>query len=130
MEIENIRKSIKQLRKAKGLTQKDMAARLFIDERTYSKIERGEQKSMDIRFVMSVAQILEMNPLNLLKIAFNLTGDITQFEEEILPDAHQLNNCVQQFNQTIEDLNALKQDFVQMLEEQRTILATLKTTAL
>jgi len=67
MELNAIRCNIKKLRKSAGITQREMAAKLFIEERTYSKIERGEQKSMDIRFVASIADILHTKICNLLK---------------------------------------------------------------
>jgi transcriptional regulator with XRE-family HTH domain len=67
MELTAIRCNIKKLRKLAGITQKEMAAKLFIEERTYSKIERGEQKSMDIRFVASIADILHTKVCTLLQ---------------------------------------------------------------
>ena len=67
MELTSIRCNIKRLRKLAGITQKEMAAKLFIEERTYSKIERGEQKSMDIRFVASIADILHTKVCALLQ---------------------------------------------------------------
>lgn len=124
MEIENIRKNIKQLRKAKGFTQKDMAAKLFIDERTYSKIERGEQKSMDVRFILSVANILEMDPLNILKGAFTATEHTdTQKQTDTTKT---IDNCLQQFNDAMSDFVNLKQEFKSIMEQQKQILETLK----
>lgn len=61
-------KNIKQLRKSKGLTQKDIAAKLLINERTYSKFERGEKKTIDIKFLTSVAKALEIDVVSLIKV--------------------------------------------------------------
>ena len=66
MDICHIRNNIKLLRRSKGITQKEIAVRLFMDERTYSKIERGEKKSMDIRLLSSIADILETDVLALI----------------------------------------------------------------
>jgi transcriptional regulator with XRE-family HTH domain len=66
MDICHIRNNIKLLRRSKGITQKEIAVKLFMDERTYSKIERGEKKSMDIRLLSSIADILETDVLTLI----------------------------------------------------------------
>lgn len=58
MDLNSIRCNIKRLRKSARITQKEMALKLFMDERTYSKFERGENKSMDIRLLDSIASIL------------------------------------------------------------------------
>lgn len=67
MDICHIRNNIKLLRRSRGITQKEIAVKLFMDERTYSKIERGEKKSMDIRLLSSIADILETDMFTLLK---------------------------------------------------------------
>lgn len=61
MDLNSIRCNIKRLRKSARITQKEMAFKLFMDERTYSKFERGENKSMDIRLLASIAGILEID---------------------------------------------------------------------
>jgi transcriptional regulator with XRE-family HTH domain len=61
MDLNSIRCNIKRLRKSARITQKEMAFKLFMDERTYSKFERGENKSMDIRLLASIASILEID---------------------------------------------------------------------
>lgn len=66
MDLNSIRCNIKRLRKSARITQKEMAFRLFMDERTYSKFERGENKSMDIRLLASIAGILEIDLPTLL----------------------------------------------------------------
>lgn len=67
MDIYHIRNNIKLLRRSRGITQKEIAVKLFMDERTYSKIERGEKKSMDIRLLSSIADILETDVFTLLR---------------------------------------------------------------
>ena len=73
MDICHIRNNIKLLRRSKGITQKEIAVKLFMDERTYSKIERGEKKSMDIRLLSSIADILETDVLALIHEPSNVT---------------------------------------------------------
>jgi transcriptional regulator with XRE-family HTH domain len=58
--------NIKKRRKALGLTQKDVANRLFMDERNYSKIERGCKKSIDLSLIFSLSEILETSIVTLL----------------------------------------------------------------
>jgi len=67
MDLNSIRCNIKRLRKSARITQKEMAFKLFMDERTYSKFERGENKSMDIRLLASIAAILEIDLASLLQ---------------------------------------------------------------
>ena len=58
MNLNHLRCNIKNIRKTKGITQREMASKLFMDERSYSKIERGEKKSIDIVLLASIADIL------------------------------------------------------------------------
>jgi len=58
MDAQDIRFNIKLLRRQKGITQKMIAEKLYIDERTYAKMERGENKLIDIRMLHAIAQIL------------------------------------------------------------------------
>jgi transcriptional regulator with XRE-family HTH domain len=67
MNLSYIRSNIKKLRRAKGTTQREMALRLYMDERTYAKIERGVNKSMDIRLLSAIADILETDVSSLLE---------------------------------------------------------------
>jgi transcriptional regulator with XRE-family HTH domain len=67
MILTHIRSNIKRLRKSKGITQREMSLRLFMDERTYAKMERGTNKSMDIRILSSIAEVLETDITELLR---------------------------------------------------------------
>lgn len=66
MNIEDVGQKIKKLRKLRGLTQRDMALRLFMEERNYAKIERGEKKTLDVFLIMEICKILEINVLDVL----------------------------------------------------------------
>jgi len=67
MILSYVRFNIKRLRRIKGTTQREMALRLYMDERTYAKIERGVNKSMDIRLLSAIADILETDVPSLLQ---------------------------------------------------------------
>ena len=67
MILTHIRSNIKRLRKSKGITQREMSLRLFMDERTYAKMERGTNKSTDIRILSSIAEVLETNITELIQ---------------------------------------------------------------
>lgn len=67
MILTHIRSNIKRLRKSKGITQREMSLRLFMDERTYAKMERGTNKSMDIRILSSIAEVLETDITELIR---------------------------------------------------------------
>lgn len=66
MDITSIREKIKLLRRTKGITQKEMGSRLYMDERSYAKIERGEKKSIDILLLTSIADKLNVDIETLL----------------------------------------------------------------
>lgn len=67
MDLHQVRSNIRLLRKSKGITQKEIACRLFMDERTYSKIERGEKKSIDVGLLTAIADILHTDITSLLR---------------------------------------------------------------
>ncbi|WP_118952679.1 helix-turn-helix domain-containing protein [Taibaiella helva] len=67
MILANIRTNIKRLRRFKGITQREMAMRLYMDERTYAKMERGVNKSMDVRLLSAIADILQTDLATLLQ---------------------------------------------------------------
>lgn len=66
-DLYQIRNNIRLLRKSRGITQKEIACKLFIEERTYSKIERGEKKSIDISLLTAIAGILQTDITHLLQ---------------------------------------------------------------
>lgn len=57
--------NIRQQRIAQKIKQKDMAKRLNIDPRTYSKIENGKRQNLDVTLLKQIAEALE-TPLSLL----------------------------------------------------------------
>lgn len=102
MDICHIRNNIKLLRRSKGITQKEIAVKLFMDERTYSKIERGEKKSMDIRLLSSIAEILETDVLTLLQSPPTNTEPIHNQHPVMVDD--EMYNHIHSLQQTQMDL--------------------------
>ena len=63
--------SIKEARKAKGLTQKELARLLKCSHTTISKYEQGEIENMPRPRMQRMAEILEVSPI----VLFNFTED-------------------------------------------------------
>ena len=68
--------NIKKHRNNSGLTQKELSKALFMDERNYGKIERGNKKSIDIILLIEIANVLKVNIVDLLGIKKNQTKAI------------------------------------------------------
>ncbi|PZF73134.1 helix-turn-helix domain-containing protein [Taibaiella soli] len=69
MGYKHIGKQIRETRKSKRISQKEMAAKLKIDIRSYRRIEAGERKTCDLNQIMRIARILEISH-------FRVFGDI------------------------------------------------------
>ena len=72
MSINKVGNSIKEARKAKGLTQKDLAKLLKCSHTTISKYEQGEIENMPRPRMQKMAEILEVSPV----ILFNFTNEV------------------------------------------------------
>jgi transcriptional regulator with XRE-family HTH domain len=105
MILTHIRSNIKRLRKSKGITQREMSLRLFMDERTYAKMERGTNKSMDIRILSSIAEVLET--------------DITELIQQPVEEE----NGKQETAKTVEDESG--QDLLQEVRELKKVIKEL-----
>lgn len=77
-----IRKRIRNLREATGMSQGDLAFKLGIDERTYARLERGERKQLDLHLLSAIASAMGIDLLNLLTPVFE-----KQTSEKPLADA-------------------------------------------
>ena len=69
MAINKVGNSIKEARKAKGLTQKDLAKLLECSHTTISKYEQGEIENMPRPRMQKMADILEVSPVILFNFA-------------------------------------------------------------
>jgi transcriptional regulator with XRE-family HTH domain len=69
MSINKVGNSIKEARKAKGLTQKDLAKLLECSHTTISKYEQGEIENMPRPRMQKMADILEVSPVILFNFA-------------------------------------------------------------
>ncbi|KAA5534635.1 helix-turn-helix transcriptional regulator [Taibaiella lutea] len=111
MDSSQIRRNIKRLRNAKGLTQKEMAKALFMDERTYSNFERGIKKSIDVKLLFAISDILQMDICNLI---INPAK-----EKEVLAE--------ERFQNILNEINNLKALFLSELKEIKKELGIEKT---
>lgn len=112
MDITFIREKIKLLRRTKGITQKEMGNRLYMDERSYAKIERGEKKSIDILLLTSIADKLNVDIETLLG-------------KESPPPPEPANDTIidLSINSLIESQKALREE-IQQLKDQVKIMIT------
>ena len=122
MDLNSIRCNIKRLRKSARITQKEMAFKLFMDERTYSKFERGENKSMDIRLLASIAALLEIDLPVLLRDTSDQEAHSGQVES-LNQNAHSAS-----FSTDIEkEIRTLKDEVHELISYHKETLKLLKT---
>ncbi len=57
---------IRYLRIYKNISQKKMADLLYVDLRTYTRFERGENKTIDLLFLNDIAQILDTDIVTMM----------------------------------------------------------------
>jgi transcriptional regulator with XRE-family HTH domain len=99
-----------------------MAFKLFMDERTYSKFERGENKSMDIRLLASIAALLEIDLPVLLQDTSDQEGH-SGHEHQNLGNAHSSS-----FSTDIEkEIRTLKDEVHELISYHKEALKLLKT---
>ena len=80
-------KKIKELRKERGLVQRQLSAALEIDTPMYSKIERGERKAKRSQIPI-MAQMFEVDEKELLTIWLaDKVLDTVEGEEEVKYEA-------------------------------------------
>lgn len=93
MPINKVGNSIKDARKAKGLTQKELAKLLECSHTTISKYEQGEIENMPRPRMQRMAEILEVSPV----VLFDFVDD-------------------KQKQPTISELSAKKMEFIKRVE--------------
>lgn len=86
MEADFVLENLKKRRIALGMTQKDIALKLFMDERTYSKIERGLKKSLDLNMMFSLAEILGTTVVDMLQQAEDIPRAADTCQPDMLKD--------------------------------------------
>ncbi len=80
MHINKVGNSIKEARKAKGLTQKELAKLLECSHTTISKYEQGEIENMPRPRMQKMAEILEVSPVILFDLAEDKQKQSTESE--------------------------------------------------
>lgn len=129
MNLSYIRSNIKTLRRAKGTTQREMALRLYMDERTYAKIERGVNKSMDIRLLAAIADILDTNVSSLLEHPLPDTIDTSaeKSNEGLTREPSSKNNhSLPEHGTLLQEVMALKAEIKELIEFQKKAMKLLK----
>ncbi len=124
MNLSYIRSNIKRLRRIKGTTQREMALRLYMDERTYAKIERGVNKSMDIRLLSAIADILETDVSTLLENPANAADKATSEDkqETVAPEQKPALNSGASSNENVnllQEILSLKEEIRALMEFQK-----------
>ena len=117
MNTKFVLENIKKRRKALGLTQKDVANELFMDERTYSKIERGCKKSIDLALIFELSRILDISIVALLK------DEQTASVEEEASKETMMNIMFNMMNRMSEQQQLLAQELKLMQSKLRTDLS-------
>ncbi|WP_449397484.1 helix-turn-helix domain-containing protein [Chryseobacterium wanjuense] len=99
---------IKRIRELKGLSQTEVAEKLFISQRAYSDIENDKTK-LDLDRLENLSNIFEMDPLELLtfdekKVFNNVFNDTSKglFADKIIDDNFE--NERQSYQQQIKHL--------------------------
>ncbi len=83
MHINKVGNRIKEARKAKGLTQKDLARLLECSHTTISKYEQGEIENMPRPRMQRMAEILDVSPIILFDFAEDKQKQSTESELSI-----------------------------------------------
>jgi transcriptional regulator with XRE-family HTH domain len=95
-----------------------------MDERTYSKFERGENKSMDIRLLASIAALLEIDLPILLQDTSDQEGHSGQEEHQNM----MTNTHPSSFSTDIEkEIRTLKDEVHELISYHKEALKLLKT---
>lgn len=128
MNLSYIRSNIKKLRRAKGTTQREMALRLYMDERTYAKIERGVNKSMDIRLLSAIADILDTDVASLLEDQLTPSPSKEKTAERSEPEKVPAPDNPPDLGNTalLQEIIALKADIRELIEFQKRAMKLLK----
>ncbi len=125
MDINYIREKIKSLRLARGITQREMGDRLYMDERTYGKIERGEKKSMDILLLTSIADKLNVS-LDVLLVKEKTPGHVQEQDPENTEHTGHIRMLVAAHEVLLEDIQQLKAEIRKMVSTQQEALRMLR----
>ena len=112
-----MRTKIKTLREGKGYSHSQMADKLHMDERNYKRIESGEKKIMDTDLLMRLADVLDVEPSDLL------VNETVVFENNTANDSSTAIN----YGSTITNNNSfppdLKQAYEDMMQLMRDLIA-------
>lgn len=92
MDSKNIGKAVKQYRLLNGMTQEDVASRLYLDPQYYGQLERGE-RNFSMERLIDICQLFHIG----IEDIINIPGDgghsydmelITSIHKKIEPLSH------------------------------------------
>jgi len=126
MEFNYIRANIKNMRRAAGITQREMSTRLFMDERTYSKIERGEKKSVDIGLLSSIADILKTDIATLM--VDPLKEPDAAIVTDTVPNTAGATVSLEEQQKMMDELRALKEEVKELILCHKEALELIRNT--
>ena len=104
---------LKQLRKAKNMSQEEMADFLNISQSAYARMERGESTSWASHFTR-ICEVFEIAPQDLVKKESNPSVYENLTEEERLTETTMLSfylKIIKQYELQIEDLKTIIANF-------------------
>lgn len=115
-----VSEKIKRLRKAKGLSQEEIADKLHISQSAYARIETGESQSWATH-LEKISEIFEVKPESFL------TDETNNLEQE---NTDQKGGMAFQFVGTINTINSLSEKLTEQYEERiqelKSIISELK----
>jgi transcriptional regulator with XRE-family HTH domain len=92
---------VRELRRAQGLTQQQLADRVFMSAANLSRIETGDQGPPQDETIKGLAEALDVDEAELLRLA-GLAIDVPSFEETVLAEIRALRTELRQGIERIE----------------------------
>lgn len=113
MQTEDLSKKLRILRENCGLSQGQVANKLFISRAAYSHYETGK-RIPNIENIMQLSSIYNINPIELFKTLIqkksNNPSDIPDFNEQ--DNYFKVSNKTYEFMNTFNKLNSTEQDLI------------------
>lgn len=113
MQTEDLSKKLRILRENCGLSQGQVANKLFISRAAYSHYETGK-RIPNIENIMQLSSIYNINPIELFKTLIqkksNIPSDIPDFNEQ--DNYFKVSNKTYEFMNTFNKLTSTEQDLI------------------
>lgn len=109
---EEIGNRIRKIRKEKEYSQDYIAMKLGISQATYQRIESGQAEKVDIDTIVKIAEVLEVDPVEL----------IFKNEKQVFLNCEQSGNIQQIHNNVSEDLLSVLRTQMEALNQQMAMI--------